>query len=120
MNNARKATAFDLKNLRIVVMRNVSFLAYPSGDEPGPRRPARQKLVACWPTSSDSSELLLDEDELGAVDVVVGSDAGAELWTEDVSGDEAAELSDTVESAAVDATGAASVVVDGAVDAAEA
>ena len=65
-------------------------------------------------------ELLLDEDELGAVDVVVGSDAGAELWTEDVSGDEAAELSDTVESAALDATGAAEVVVDGAGVAADA
>ena len=43
-----------------------------------------------------------------------------ELWTEDVSGDEAAELSDTVESAALDATGAAEVVVDGAGVAAEA
>ena len=58
-------------------------------------------------------ELLLDEDELGAVGVVVGSETGAELWTEDVPEDEAAELSDTVESAALDATGAAEVVVDG-------
>ena len=48
-------------------------------------------------------ELLLGEGELGAVDLVVGADAGAELWTEDVSGDEAAELCDTVESAALDA-----------------
>ena len=59
-------------------------------------------------------ELPLDEDE--PVDVVVGS----EVCAEDVSGDEAAELCDTVESAALDATRGADVVVDGAGVAAEA
>ena len=44
----------------------------------------------------------------------------ARAVTEDVSGDEVAELCDTVESAALDATGAAEVMVDGAGVAAEA
>ena len=55
-------------------------------------------------------EWLLDEDELGAGDVVLGSDAA----------DEAPELCDTVESAALDTNGAADEVVDDAVDAAKA
>ena len=62
--------------------------------------PALPKAGCLLPDELWFVELLLDEDELGAVDVVVGSDVAAELWTEDVCGDEAAELSDTVESAA--------------------
>ena len=73
------------------------------------------KTGCLWDAELWFVEPLLDEDELGALEAVLG----AELWTEDVSGDEAAELSGTVESAA-DATVVADEVADAAVDAAEA
>ena len=62
-------------------------------------------------------ELSADDDEFGVLDVLVGSDAGAELCTEDVSGDDAAELSNAVESALLDASVVADEVVDGAASA---
>jgi hypothetical protein len=54
-------------------MRNGSFVDYPSGDEPGPRVPALPNAGCLLPDVLWFVELLLD-DELGEVDVTVGSD----------------------------------------------
>ena len=100
MNKARKATAFDLMYLRIVVMRRVSFLGQPSGEEPGPRVPELPNAGCLLDAELCFVESLLDDDELGAVVVVGASASGGELWTEDVSGEETAEFTDDVELAA--------------------
>jgi hypothetical protein len=60
-------------------MRNVSFLGYPSGDDPGPRVPLLPN-AGCLPADALwFVESLLDEPELGAVVVLGASATGVEL-----------------------------------------